>query len=356
MVVIMVNFRDYALLFFLLMLLLGCGDKSSPSLGALKAVGSANHTFAPSGQDEEINHTFVLKNDANVPVFITGVRSSCGCTWVANKDSFVGSVLTPGEVLDFPVFVSTANAMGKVSGRVLISYRYQTCDLRPVFENNLLLEVTAPIMSAFRIEPPVIDFGNIDSLGAQYVTAMFRVIPNQSDAFEVKDIRPSVGLLATKVLSSKESCYEIEVRLCVSSFTEDQFFSGHVVVETNCEVLPKAVVPVRARYVAPVVGQPSAIVISSEKEGSVKKEVFVVTSLPSQIVRVAHGSSGFVRVEFDSEGKTGYHVVVISVDPCPMSEIDEKISLELMLFPPDGKSIEMSCPVSIYRFKKGESK
>jgi hypothetical protein len=343
---------SFQIILFLFLLLAGCVENPLPVQGGLVVVGSTVHEFSPSRQKEELYHVFVLTNEAEIPIYITGLKSSCGCTWAADKDSFVGSVLKPNDALDFPVFLNTGTSQSKAGGRILISYRHQTENPKLAFEGDLLLEVTTEILPDYRIEPLEIDFGDINGFDVQQVKTTFFVRPDQLKTLDIKEVKPSVDILTTKILSSKESCYEIEVGLDVSSFTENRAFRGHVVIETNSETLPKGIAQVNAQYIAPVNIQPSSIVISSDKEGTVNEEVLIFTSLPSQILCVDCGLSGLIRVEFDAAEKSDRHVLKFSVDPCQEKEIDEKIMLELSLLPSDGRNVKKSCPISIYRFKK----
>jgi hypothetical protein len=279
--------------------LTGCAKEQPPIHGGLVVVGSAVHEFLPSGQKEELYHTFVLTNEAKVPLYIVGLKSSCGCTWAADNDQFVGSTLKPNDVFDFPVFLNTGTSQNHASGKIIISYRHETDDPKLAFEGKLLLEVSVPILPDYRIEPLEIDFGDINGLNVQHVKTTFQVIPDRLKNLVIKEVRPSIDILTTRILSSKESCYEIEVGLDVSSFTENRAFRGHLVIETNSETLPKGIAQVKAQYIAPVNIQPSSIVIPSDKEGTVNEEVLVFTSSPSQIISVDCGLSGFIHTVFD---------------------------------------------------------
>lgn len=343
---------NFQIIQFLFLLLAGCVENPLPIQGGLVVVGSTVNEFPPSRQKEELYHTFVLTNKAKTPILITGLESSCGCTWAADKDTFVGSILKPNDGLDFPVFLNTGTSQNKAGGRILISYRHQTENPKLAFEGKLLLEVTTEILPDYRIEPLEIDFGDINGFDVQQVKTTFRVTPDQLKTLEIKELKPSIDILTTRILSSKESCYEIEVGLDVSSFTENRTFRGHVVIETNSETLPKGIAQVKAQYIAPVNIRPSSIIISSDKEGIIDEEVLIFTSLPSQILHVDCGLSGLVHAKFDTAEKSDRHVLKFSVDPCQEKEIDEKITLELSLLPSDGRNVKKSCPISIYRFKK----
>jgi hypothetical protein len=319
--------RIYSLIIlFLFLLLAGCAESPLPVQGGLVVVGPTAHEFSPSCQNEELYHIFILTNEADVPLLITGLKSSCGGTWAADNDSFVGSILKPNDVLDFPVFLNTGTSQNTAGGKIKISYRHQTDHPKLTFEGDLLLEVAATILPDYRIEPLEIDFGDINGLDTQHVKTTFHVIPDQLKSLVIKEVKPSVDILTTQILSSKESGCDIEIGLDVSSFTENRAFRGHVVIETNSKTLPKGIAQVKAQYIAPVNIQPSSIVISSDKEGIVNEEVLVFTSSPSQILSVDCSSNSLIRSEFDTE-KSERHVLKFYVAPCQNTEIDEKNNL-----------------------------
>ncbi|MDR2441743.1 MAG: DUF1573 domain-containing protein [Planctomycetaceae bacterium] len=89
---------SFQLIQFLFLLLAGCTKNPLPVQGGF-VVGPTAHEFSPSRQNEELYHIFILTNEAEVPLLITGLESSCGCTWAADKDSFVGSIYS---IEDFP--------------------------------------------------------------------------------------------------------------------------------------------------------------------------------------------------------------------------------------------------------------
>jgi hypothetical protein len=113
-------------------------------------------------------------------------------------------------------------------------------------------------------------------------------------------------------------------------------------------------VTLSATYLAPLAVEPADILISSDKEGTIQEKVQITSSVPSQIRKVGIGENDLVRAEFDSALKSDEHIIAFSIDPCRGAEVDEKITVEIVLFPPGRESVIQTVPVTVYRFYKGE--
>jgi hypothetical protein len=176
----------------------------------------------------------------------------------------------------------------------------------------------------------------------------------QLKTLEIVDIRSSSALFTVNILSSSTEGYEVEVTFDGSSLANSERVHGHLVIETNSETVPRGLVSLSASYVAPITTEPSFILISSDKEGTIQETVQIISSVPSQIRNVSESSTGLIRVEFDSALKTDEHFLTFSIDPCHDAAIDATITLEMVLFLAGGESIIQTVPVTIYRFQKGE--
>jgi hypothetical protein len=99
----------------------------------------------------------------------------------------------------------------------------------------------------------------------------------------------------------------------------------------------------------------SSIIISSEEIGNIEKQVVVSTSVPSQLAEVETIPNRRVRASFNAEEISKNHTVNFFVEPCSDADIDEKIVLNVTLFPiGEGKSVNKIIPITIFRFRKGE--
>jgi hypothetical protein len=99
-----------------------------------------------------------------------------------------------------------------------------------------------------------------------------------------------------------------------------------------------------------LVDKPVRMSVQERREWEKKQEQ------PSQILRVDCGSSGFIRAEFNATEKSERHIVKLSVGSSAETDIDEKIALDFLLFPSEGRKVKKSCPVSVYRFASRKTK
>ncbi|HBT78129.1 MAG TPA: hypothetical protein DEB39_14670, partial [Planctomycetaceae bacterium] len=75
------------------------------------------------------------------------------------------------------------------------------------------------------------------------------------------------------------------------------------------------------------------------------------TSCPAKIPGVEAETENLVQAKVVQDNLSDSHVVTIYVSPATGAAIDERINVELELFPPDGKSVVITKPVSVYRFQ-----
>ena len=324
------------------------------SYKGLTAIGSPMHHFGEVKQNAELRHDFVLTNNVDIHLRIIGMRSSCTCTWSENNDSFVGSTIEPGQKIDYPVFLNTGTLQDRASGQILFIYRYMSDDSVWDGEEILTLEVVGKILPDYRIEPVDLSFGEIISLVSPIAKKHFRVTPVNMELLEILNIKSSSSFYTVNIVSSDVEGYEVEVTFDGSSLGNSERVHGHLVIETNSKTVPRGLVNLSASYVAPITLEPSFVLIGSDKEGVIREEVQIFSSVPSQIGKVDMGVTDLVRAEFDSALKAVEHTIAFSIDPCDNAAIDETVTIHIILFPTGGKVVTQTFPVTVYRFHKGE--
>jgi len=320
----------------------------------LAAIGSASHHFGEVKQNTELRHDFVLTNNVEVPIVVVGMKSSCSCTWSKNNDSFVGSTIEPGQKIDYPAFLNTGTFQDRASGTIAVIYRYQGDEPQWDGEEILTLEVVGKILPDYRIEPVDLSFGEVISLVSPIAKKHFRVTPMQMESLEIRDIKSSSSFYTVNIVSSGVEGYEVEVTFDGSSLGNSERIHGHLVIETNSKTVPSGLVNLSVSYIAPITIEPSFILIGSDKVGTVREQVQIFSSVPSQITKVDVSSTDLVRVEFDSATQADEHFIAFTIDPCRDTAIDATIPVEMTLFPPGRESVTQTFPVTLYRFQKGE--
>jgi hypothetical protein len=221
----------------------------APLQKGLVALGSHTHYFGKVDQNTELRHDFALINEAEVPILITGMRSSCACTWAEGSENFVGLEIAPGQTINYPVFLSTGTLQDSASGQIAIFYRYQSDEPQ---ERNmvLMLEVLGTILPDYRIEPTELQFGEIFAIETQTATRSFRVTPVNLEELEIIDIRSSSNLFTAVIVSSGERGFEVDVTFDGSSLGNSEIVRSHLIIETNSENVPHGLVTLSATYIA----------------------------------------------------------------------------------------------------------
>ncbi len=331
---------------------MGCG-KGERSPSGLVVVGAGVHNFGERHQEELLTHSFSLVNQADVPIRITGFKTSCSCV-VAGRDEELGKkTLAPGDTFALPVRFTTGAVQGVASGGIFVHYGEVTGTSELVNQNYLSLLVQAQVIPDYRISPRKVDFGVVDGLAIQQVYRTIRVVPEAAPNLEILDITPSNDVISAQLLPKKggDTGFEIQIGLDVSKFTQSRSFNGWFFLSTNNEKLPKARVEVHAKYIAPAYAEPDILVIGSNERGEVKREVRVTTSRPSQVhkFRCTSGDSS-VRVEFSGQEPASEHILQLFVPPCREEPLDSELELELSLFSDDGKSLFRTLRVPVHRF------
>jgi hypothetical protein len=281
------------------------------------------------------------------------MQSSCSCTWAKSNDEFVGTVIAPKQKIDFPLFIHTGTLQDKANGKITITYKFQSDDSKLAGEQKFALAVNGTILPDYRIEPQNIRLGDVIALESRTAKATFRIVPVQLQSLEILKIKPSSPLLTTKILSSGQAGYEIEIQFDGSPLAVSENFSGSLIIETNSKKVPLGMVSVDAVYYAPVNISETEIIIPSDTEGQVKKTVRITSRVPLQIISTGSSADSLIQTAFDADAKSTEHSVTFSIEPCREAEIQETFNLKLLLFPKVGESISITCPVSVYRFYKG---
>ena len=325
---------------------------SQPSRKGLTVLDSSSHDFGEVKQNAQLRHDFVLTNNVDVPIRIVGMKSSCSCTWSEGNDRFVGSEIAPKQKIDIPIFLNTGTLQDKASGQIAIIYRYQSDDPKWSGDDSLTLEVSGTLLPDYRIEPLDLSFGEIHALETQTAKRSFRVTPVQRESLEILDIKSSSNLYTTNILSSGKEGYEVEVTFDGSSLANSETVGGHLIIETDSQTVPRGLVTLAATYLAPLTAEPSFILISSDTEGTVQEKVQITSSVPFQILKVNVGATDLIHADFDSILKADEHIIAFSINPCREAEIDETITVEIILFPAGRESMTQTVPVTIYRFYK----
>jgi hypothetical protein len=313
-------------------------------------VDSGIHDFGERRQEEELAYTFVVTNQADAPITIVKTMSSCGCL-VAGEDGRVPDTkIPPHDRMPIPVRFHTGTGQGATAGRIVVYYRLETEPAGSPPERFVALEVWAEVIPDYRITPREIDFGEIDGLSTQHVTRTVRITPEASKSIAIRQVRATSDFLTARLLpaSRNDAGCAVEVRLDVSGFSESRFCNSSVVVSTDSKQLPEGVIQVRAKYLAPATIEPGMVVIGSNEEGEVTRELRVSSRRASRIRAVAARMEA-IGVDFDDRQVSRDHAIRVRVALCSQHALEGELSVDLEFLPQVGGNVVRTLTIPIHR-------
>ncbi|MGO8747239.1 MAG: DUF1573 domain-containing protein [Thermoguttaceae bacterium] len=326
----------------------GCGKAAPPSFGL--TADSQTHNFGERRQGQELSHVFTLTNPTDVPIDIVRALSSCHCV-VAGKDGELPDTrILPHETMRVPVRFQTGLS-GASSGRLVVFYRFETEPADAPPQRFLALELRAQVVADYRITPVEIDFGEIDGLSTQRVTRNVRITPEASKKVVVRNVRTTSGFLTARLLPASRDDFgsTVEVALDASRFSESRPCDGAVLLLTDSVQAPEAAIDVRGRYLAPATIEPAMVVIGSDDQGEVKRDLRVSSRQPSRI-RCVPGRTGPVGADFDAREISREHTIRVRVAPCSQHVIESELNIDLEFLPQVGGNVVRRLTIPIHRF------
>lgn len=335
----------------------GCGRRSTPARGLL-VVGSEEHDFGEHRPGEVLTHAFSLVNTTEAPVEIVQFTTSCSsCFSIENARELRVKPIAPGETVAVSVRFTVLGIQDTVSGGAIVGYRLASDPPGEGAPRSLTLHVRASVLPDFRISPSELDFGLIDGLSVQQVSRTIRITP-AAEKVQLEKVSTPSGFLTTEIVrtkgrdSSNDSGFDVRVTLNVSRFAQSRPIDGSLIIATDSKRVPSVLVPVRGEYVAPAQVEPSILVLGSDEDGEVKRELKVVSSKPSRIRAVSCAEADRVSIRFDDARVAPVHQLVVTVKPAPDRWLDSYLDVEVNIRADNGESITRKVRVLIHRFSK----
>ncbi len=331
----------------------GVSRESKDSHTSLFVRGAQLHDFGKCRQDDVLTHEFVLVNSGPAPLKVTDIISSCGCVVSLKDKHSVAEAIAPGATVAIPVRFKVGGVQSTATARIDVRYQ-SVADKKEVLKQSetdqLSLLVSADVIPDYRITPRELNLGEIDGLVKDRANGTIRVTSEAIDA-DIQGIHTSCEELRAKIISTanhgKE--FEIAVELDASKFVQNRSFVGSLTLDTNSERLPRALIPIIAKFNSPIAIEPESVEIGSNERGEVRRKIIVTTSKPAQI-RNAQCESSALRVECDNSRISQKHTVWLEIKPCQSAPLDTKLTLELEIFSHQEKNGVRRATVPVYRF------
>lgn len=273
---------------------------------ARKMLSEYSHDFGEVQKGELPEYRFELKNVYEETINIAQVFSSCGCTQVSvNKRQ-----LKTWE---------TAEVICRFNSKPFNGFKQATVTVRfgQPMVGEVQLTVKGTIVSAIRLNPESIDFGQVTRGKLPVYQATLSGPPNTN--FRVMDIKstfPHIGVTLDRPIrtSTNQIQYTLKTRLKDSApngFSQGDLF---IVVQEGAR---QRQIPLKfsARLGSSVKLSPSVLTITNAVQGKkIKKKVIVRAEEPFRITDVKCRTKAF-RVSSRKSGMSKTHVVEVTYTP-----------------------------------------
>ena len=262
--------------------------------------------FGPVPRGGIVRHPFVLANRLNVPISITNLRVSCGCT----SGTASASVVQPGQSAVIEAQMDTRNFVGRKSTTLFVSV------MAGNQQSEIGLGVSSLILSDVVLNPGSIDFGVLSRGQApQQVLTIDRV--GRPDWRITKMVSASKALTAS-LAETKRNGAEVGYRLTIGLRPDAPagFLRDEIRLITNDSETATIPIRVDGQIRGDLSVAPSLLTLAPMATSSpaVQGRVVVRSSRPFAISRIDGQGDGFTLTPGDSTRKP-LHVVTLNYDP-----------------------------------------
>jgi hypothetical protein len=240
-------------------------------------------SFGEQDQDQDVAHTFKLKNEGTATLKISKVKPACGCT-VATISS---KILEPGEI-------ATVAARLSLKGRRGVQRKSITVESNDPKSPNYRLWITGTAVIEIGIEPTQVNFGQISG-GDKPLKKEAKLISRKGDARIVEIVGASEKFTAEKADDENGNATRIVVT-ALPPF-ERGYWRGEFTIKTTHPGKPDIKLPVSAMVPEKVYVIPSTVILRGNhpkglnrsmliRPGTVKKFKVLGVELPVEGVKV----------------------------------------------------------------------
>ena len=223
------------------------GSKPRPAIKALEPT----HDFGTVWVGPVLKHTFKIKNEGTIPLEITRVKPSCGCTIAGNYPR----VIQPGETGDFPFSVNSKKLRNKFEKGITVT---STDPNTPTIRLRLRGEVKQYV----DVSPASVYFGKITS--DKRVERVVTITNNTEKPLEVElNAEPGGGVGAKLIEIEKGKKFELKVSY------EPPFkigvFRRSIILKTNVDAQKTVSIDVRGSVPERLEVSPAVITMGSRR-------------------------------------------------------------------------------------------
>ena len=217
--------------------------------------------FGEMDNAQDVEHTFIVRNEGNLTLEITRVKPTCGCTVVNTSQTSV----PPGESTEIKARLSLRGRLGPQHKSIAVE---SNDPLTPSL--NLLLEGTA--IAELQVTPTQIFFGRITADSA--VTGIVDVIVQGSNAVTITKLESSVPQL-TVTNRPADDGRGYKVTIATAPPLDRGTLRGNIHMETDHPKYPAFDIPASAFVVGEVSYAPEEIPLSAPADQGVMRYIMI---------------------------------------------------------------------------------
>lgn len=277
------------------------------------------HNFGVVPRASKQEHVFEFVNNTGDDLFLTGVRTSCGCT----KPNVLTPHVKPGEKAQVNARFDTLNFYGARGATLTVSLRKSGA----VTEyGELQFAVKGEIRRDVVLNPGEIAFERVNvSEAAQRTVQVLYAGNPQWKIVEVKSTNPNLVAEAREIernLGSKRVTYELIVKL--NDKQDPGSFNEFLTIVTNDAKTTGMPVHVKGK-VNPLIEVAPIRLGVVNKGQSIKKKLIIQSSRAISIEEIKTKDP---RIKFDPvDGEKTLHILSYSLDTSQPGEISEDVTI-----------------------------
>lgn len=354
----------------------GEGASASPSLS--EGHYDFGHAIALSGR--RIEHTFLLRNDSDMPLHLGRLQPSCGCTSAVVDAPSGSSSSPPAGIVAAPVIITASVIIIAPHGEIKVHQSIDTTHLAAgpiekylwVFiqgqgDTAAILRTTGILDAGAVFSPNTLDFGRVPAgnmlarrlhltlnpqLSAPGQSLIPRLMTSSSDLV-IRSLDPQASQSAeNNGLAVKDHAYEISLSPHAHLGLIDGNLSLLLVSPTGSVQAIDASVSLRGEVIGQVSAEPQSIAFGSVASGAASVQEIIVRGKSENALQglKAATNSPYLIAKFSGasthRGPTGTatRVLRISLSPrLPVGSLATQVNITL----PDGQQLVLPASVDV---------
>jgi hypothetical protein len=277
------------------------------------------HNFGAVAKASTQEFIFSFTNPLESDLYLTGVRTSCGCT----KPTILTSVVKPGEMAKVLAKYDTVNFDGQRGATVSVSLQRQS----PYFESaEIQFSVKGMIRRDVVLDPGGVDFGNV-MLGnpkTQKIAVKYAGNPNWQITEALSTNSNITAQFTEKRRDVQMRRVDYELTVTVDANQPNGPLNDQVTLVTNDSTNQKITVSLAGMVKQPIQASPVqlGIIVTG---GMVAKTLLVKGEQPFEIKEIKHGTS---RLRFQTPtGSKPLHIVQYEFDSSVNGNLQDSITI-----------------------------